>query len=206
MKRFFVALAVLVAILSAPNNAKAELRYGPTVGMNISTLKFKQPLIEVNGIGGASAGVTTEVMFPGIGFGLNSGIYYEMRGAKLHLGDKLIWSSLGYGTETSRLHYLEVPVHLRFKWTRMAGFEDYLAPFVYGGPSFSLLFGNSNVKALEYARGEMGLTVGGGVEIMRNWQVSCAYTWGMVYAEQTKLLDNFSAKNRTLDIRLTYLF
>ncbi|WP_289758647.1 porin family protein [Muribaculum intestinale] len=206
MKRFFVALTVLIAILSAPNKADAELRYGPMLGVNMSTLKFKQSLIEVNKVCGMSTGVATEVIFPGIGFGINSGIYYEMRGAKLHLGDKLIWSSQGFGTERSYLHYLEIPIHLRFKWTRMSGIEDYVAPFVFGGPSFSLLIGHSHIKALEYANGEMGLTVGGGLEIMRNWQVSYSFTWGMVYAEQTKLLDHFSAKNRTMDLRVTYLF
>ena len=204
MKRLLVALTVLVAILSAPRQASAEFRYGPMLGMNMSTLKFKQSLFEVNKVCGMSAGVATEVIFPGIGFGINSGIYYEMRGAKLHLGDKEAWRE--FGTVRSYLHYLEIPIHLRFKWTRMAGLEDYVAPFVFGGPSFSLLFGHSHIKALEYANGEMGLTVGGGLEIKRNWQVSYSFTWGMVYAEKTKLLDHFSAKNRTMDIRVTYLF
>ena len=74
MKRFFVALTVLIAILSAPNKADAELRYGPMLGVNMSTLKFKQSLIEVNKVCGMSAGVTTEVIFPGLGFGINYGI------------------------------------------------------------------------------------------------------------------------------------
>ena len=165
MRKLSVALFALLAIFSASIPAKAELRYGPMLGMNLTTLKFKQSLIEVNKTAGMSAGVATEIMFPGIGFGINSGIYYEMRGAKLHLGDKLIWSSEGYGTVRSYLHYLEIPFHLRFKWTRMAGLEDYVAPFIYGGPTFSLLFGHSHIKALEYANGEIGLTLGGGVEI-----------------------------------------
>ena len=54
MKRFFVALTVLIAILSAPNKADAELRYGPMLGVNMSTLKFKQSLIEVNKVCGIS--------------------------------------------------------------------------------------------------------------------------------------------------------
>ena len=37
------------------------------------------------------------------------------------------------------LHMLEIPLHLRFKWTRMNGLEDYIAPFVYGGPDFSIV-------------------------------------------------------------------
>lgn len=206
MKKIFAALSTLLAILAIATPAKAELRYGPSLGMAITNLHFKQSLIEVDKACGMSAGLAAEVMFPGIGFGINTGVYYELRGAKLHLGDRKIWAIDGFGTERSYLHYLEVPFHLRFKWTRMGGVEDYVAPFIFGGPSFSLLFGHSRIQALEYAHGEMGLAMGGGFEIMRRWQVSCSYTWGMVYAEQTKLLDHFSARNRTLDIRVTYLF
>ena len=66
--------------------------------------------------------------------------------------------------------------------------------------------GHSHVKALQYAGGDVGMTVGGGFELFRNWQVMCSYTWGLVYAEKTKLLDDFSAKNRTLNVRVVYLF
>ena len=122
----------------------------------------------------------------------------------MNLGEKLVWASQGYGKERSYLHYIEIPIHLRFKYTRLNGMEDYVAPFVFGGPSFSILAAHSNVKALKYAGGEMGLTVGLGVEIFKNWQVQASRTWGMVYAVKTKLLDDFSAKNRTWDIRVVY--
>ncbi len=187
-------------------NLSAQFRYGPMVGLTVTDLKFKQDLISVDKSVGFSAGVATELMFPGIGFGVDAGLFYEQRGATLNLGEKEVWSSQGFGRERSYLHYLEIPVHLRFKWTRMNGLEDYIAPFVFGGPSFSILMGHSHVKALQYAGGDVGMTVGGGFELFRNWQVMCSYTWGLVYAEKTKLLDDFSAKNRTLNVCVVYLF
>ncbi len=205
MRKIVLSLMAVVAVVCSIG-ASAQFRYGPMIGVDITNLKFRQSLINVDQSVGFSAGLVTELMFPGIGFGINSGIYYEQRGATLHLGEKYIWSSQGYGDERSYLHYIEIPVHLRFKWTRMNGFEDTLAPFIYGGPSFSILAGHSDVKALKYAGGEMGLTLGIGVEIKHNWQLTGSYTWGMVYAEKTKLLDDFSAKNRTWDIRVSYLF
>ena len=36
----------------------------------------------------------------------------------------------------------------------MNGFEDILAPFVYGGPSFGFLVGHNRIPALEYAVAE----------------------------------------------------
>ena len=50
------------------------------------------------------------------------------------------------------------------------------------------------------------MTAGGGVELWRNWQVTLSYTWGMTYALKTKLLDDFSARNRHWTVRVAYLF
>mgnify|MGYP001045434914 CR=1 FL=1 len=205
MRKLIICLAFLAAALSGLNMS-AQFRYGPMVGLTVTDLKFKQDLITVDKSVGFSAGVATELMFPGIGFGVDAGLFYEQRGATLNLGEREVWASQGYGRERSYLHYLEIPVHLRFKWTRMNGLEDYVAPFVFGGPSFGILMGHSHVKALQYAGGDVGMTVGGGLELFRNWQVQCSYTWGIVYAEKTKLLDDFSAKNRTLNVRVVYLF
>ena len=205
MKRYILALVMLLGLVGS-YNASAQFRYGPMLGLTFSDLKFKQDLITVDKGTGFSAGLATELMFPGIGFGMSSGIFYEMRGAMLHLGEKKVWASQGYGNERTYLHYIEIPIHLRFKWTRMAGVEDYWAPFVYGGPTFAILAGHSDIKALKYAYGEVGLTVGGGFELFKRWQIQCSYTWGVTYAEKTKLLDDFSAKNRTLDVRVAYFF
>ena len=203
MKKLLLALVVALSALGA---AAQEFRYGPTVGATLSSLSFKQDLFEVNAAPGASAGLQCEFMFPGIGFGIDFGLVYETRGAKLHLGDRRIWASQGYTDPRSWLHYLDIPLHLRFKWTRMNGFEDYAAPFVFAGPSFGFLIGHNRIPALEYATGEVGVCVGLGVELLRRWQVSGSYTWGMTYALKTRLLTDMSAKNRTWDLRVTYLF
>jgi len=197
-------LTLLLATIAVA--AQAQFRYGPTVGVDITTLNFKQNLFEVNQTAGASAGIIAEMMFPGIGFGIDFGLVYQMRGAKLHLDERKIWASQGYGKEHLMMHYIDIPLHLRFKWTRMNGVEDIVAPFVYGGPSFGFLAGHSKLDAMEFAAGELGLCAGVGVELFRHWQVSGSYTWGMTYACKTKLLTNFSAQNRTWDIRVTYLF
>ncbi|MDE5935020.1 MAG: PorT family protein [Muribaculaceae bacterium] len=184
----------------------AQFRYAPTVGVEYSNLNFKQDLIDIKSAPGLRAGVNGEYMFPGIGFGLDIGAFYSMLGSKVNLGQKQIWASEGYGNERVYLHYLEIPVNLRFKWTRMQGLEDYVAPFVVGGPVFDFLLGHSNIKAMEYAGGTLGLRVGGGVEICRNWQVQLSYTWGMTYALKTVKLDQFSARNKYFSLTLSRYF
>lgn len=192
--------------LSAAIPAAAQFRYGPTAGVDLTTLKFKQTLFDVDRSVGEIVGVQGELMFPGIGFGIDLAALYTQRGATLNLGQREIWASSGYGRERSYLHYFEIPVNLRFKWTRMAGLEDYIAPYVFGGPSFSFLVGHSSIKALEYAGADLGVQCGLGFEILRRWQVQASYCWGMTYALKTVKLDDFSARNRTWSLRVTYLF
>ena len=117
-------LLLLGAVCSL--GARAEFRWGPAVGIDISNLKFKQDLISTGKIVGPQAGVQGEMMFPGIGFGIDIGAFYSLQGGKLGLGEKKIWAVDGYGQETSYLHTLSIPVDLRFKWTRMNGLEDYI--------------------------------------------------------------------------------
>ena len=205
MKKIIIAIFVMMALFGA-SKGSAQFRYGAVVGVDITDLTFKQDLITVDQSVGYSAGLVTELMFPGIGFGLDAGIIYAQRGAIMHLGEKKIWASEGYGNTRSYLHYIQIPVHLRFKYTNLNGLEDYVAPFVFGGPEFTILAAHNKVSALKYAGGDIGLTAGVGFELFRRWQVSASYTWGMTYALKTVLLDNFSARNRSWDVRVAYMF
>lgn len=205
MKKILYSLLAAVSLM-IPAKALAEFRYGPTIGATFSNLHFKQDLITVDKSAGFSAGITGEMMFPGIGFGIDIGLAYEQRGASLHLGEALMWSSQGYGTERFYLHYIAIPLHLRFKYTRLNGFEDKIAPFAYAGPTFGFLAGHSKIDALEYAAGTVGIEFGLGAELFKNWQVSASYNLGMTYALKAKILTDFSAQNRVWAVRVAYFF
>ena len=201
-----ITLIILLNATIASSTTNAQLRYGVTAGANFNDLKFSQDLIGVDSEIGYSAGVFSELMFPGIGFGLDMGLMYTQRGATLHLGDKPVWATDGYGKERAYLHYIEIPINLRFKFHRLNGFEDYCAPFLFAGPSFTILAGHSDIEALDYAGGEVGIQAGFGVELLKKWQISASHNWGTTYALKTKKLDDFSAKNRSWNIKVTYLF
>ena len=186
--------------------AMAQFRYGPTASVDFTNLYFKQDLIQVDQSVGASAGIAAEMEFPGLGFCLDLGLRYQQRGATLHLGDRLMWQDQGFANERSYLHFIDIPVHLKFKYNRFDGLENIFAPFVYAGPTFSILAGHNNIPALKYSGGEVGIEFGLGAEIWRKWQISASYDMGMTYTMKTKLLENFSAKSGTWDVRVTYLF
>lgn len=205
MKKILTTLIIMCALLGA-STASAQLRYGVIAGASINNLDFNQDLITVDSEVGYSAGGFAELMFPGVGFGLDFGLMYSQRGATLHLGEKEVWAADGYGNERAYLHCVEIPINLRFKFHRLNGFEDYCAPFLFGGPSFTLLAGHGNIDALEYAGGEVGLQAGVGVELFKKWQVSANHNWGMTYSLKTAKLDDFSARNRSWNIRVSYFF
>ena len=212
MKRFR-ALLLILAVIAAILPAAAQFRYAPVVGVAISDLKFKQDLFPVGKTVGAQVGVIGEMMFPGIGFGLDLGLLYNQMGAKTDLGSREIWQVDGIGDERLTLHTIQIPIHLRFKWTRMNGFEEYFAPFVYGGPDFGINVAHSKIKGnpgvsnpYKFAGGDLGVTAGGGFELYKRWQVSLQYTWGMTYLVKTRKLDNLSARNRQWAVRVSYFF
>lgn len=206
MKKLIALTLLALIAIAVPTRSAAQFRYSTIAGANISTLNFKQDLVGISTVAGYTAGIQGEMMFPGIGFGIDLGLLYNQLGAKVNLGEKTIWATDGYGNERVYLHYIQIPLHLRFKWTRMNGFEEKLAPFVYGGPDFTILAAHSHCDAIDFAGGELGLTCGVGVELFRRWQVSGSYTWGMTYALKTHLLDDFSARNRHWAVRVAYFF
>ena len=197
-------LIISLAFLSLATSA--QFRYGALVGYTNSTLKFNQKLIDVSSASGFRAGVMGEMMFPGIGFGLDIGALYNMEGAKLHLGQKEVWASEGYTTPRVFLHYLEIPINLKFKWTRMQGLEDYFAPYVFVGPTIQFLLGHSRIPALGYYKCAAGLQVGLGCEIFRKWQVQGLYNWGVSSSVNTKKLDDFTSRNRSWSISVLRFF
>ncbi len=176
-------------------------------------MKFKNDLFPVASQVGYQAGIQAELMFPGIGFGIDFGLLYNQMGAKLDLGSRHLWQSQGFGNDNFYLHTIQIPIHLRFKWTRMNGLEDYIAPFVYGGPEMAILAGHSGPKGnpgvedpFQYSGGDFGIGAGGGVELLKRWQISFQYTWGMSYLMKARQLDNYSAKNGQWAIRVAYMF
>ena len=204
MIKRFSAIIAIIAICAT--SALAQFRAAGVAGANFTSLRFNQELFPVSTNAGFHAGVIGELMFPGIGFGLDLGLLYNQAGAHTDLGHKLVWSSLGYGNERVNLHYIQIPFHLRFKWTRMNGLEEYVAPFLSVGPDLDILAGHTKCKAYDYNGAALGITLAIGAEVMRNWQISGSYSWGMTQSLQTKLLDNVYARNRQWSIRVAYFF
>lgn len=206
MNKFLRIVLIFAAIMAGTVASHAEFRWGPTAGVSLSTLKFKQDVLTVKSIAGPTVGVQGELMFSGIGFGIDVAALYQMQGAKCDLGRWPLWADQGYGNESVLLHTLSIPVNLRFKWTRMSGIEDYVAPYVFGGPVVNFTLAHSNASAMNCAVGNIGVQAGMGFEILKRWQIQGSYTWGMTYACKAKRLIDFSAREKYWTVRAVYFF
>lgn len=198
-------LLTLLLILTA-FGASAEFRFGPTAGINISSLYWKQDLVTTKMMTGVNAGVMGEIMIPGIGFGIDVGLKYAMHGAKVNFGEKPVWSVDGFGNEDVMFHTLQIPFNIRFKYTRMNGFEHWVAPIVYAGPVFTFNLSTSDLSCIEHPAGSVGIQCGLGAEIIEHLQITAGYLWGLTYDVRTVKLDNFSARTQGWQVNVAWLF
>lgn len=203
MLRKFLILTILTCSAIV---ASAEFRWGPTTGVNFSTLHWKQNIAKTSSLTGFQAGLAGELMIPGIGFGIDMALKYNMHGAHVDFGDHKIWAIDGIKNQNVWLHTLEIPINLKFKWTRMNGFEQILAPFIYGGPVFNFTLASNDAPAIQYPAGYVALQVAAGAELFEHYQISAGYSWGVSYQVKTIKLDNYSAQPRGAFINLSYFF
>ena len=209
MRIYIKYTLITIALLSALSSvAQPVRRWGITVGGNYNEIHFKQSdLFESDRMFGPSIGVTGDMMIPGVGFGIDASILYTMRQGRLHLGDRRVWESLGLGNEVARQHYIDVPLNLKFRYSRLGGLESTIMPFIYAGPTFSFLVGHNKVgDALKYTGVNVLLHAGIGVELFNKVQVSGGYSFSVGQNLGTKLLDDNVAKHRTWFVQATYFF
>lgn len=202
MRRIILSILTLLSVLTV----SAEFRWGPNVGLNINNYYWKQPLLKSDYRCGVNAGVLGELMIPGIGFGIDMGLSYNMHSGFIDLGSYPVWSNDGYKDLNFTMHTVQIPVHLRFKWTRMNGVEQYAAPFAFVGPVFSFTAAQSKCAAIEHPAGCVGLQFGLGGEFIEHIQLSFCYQWGVTYELRTVKLDNLSARSSSWNINIAYLF
>ena len=174
-------IAAVIVIFSSITAQAQNSRWGVVVGGNYNKIHFKQQdIFAVDKGFGATAGLMGEIMLPGVGFGFEGQFLYTMRSSKLHMGDRRVWESLGLGDERLLLHYIDVPLNLKFRYANLGGFESTMMPFVYAGPTFSFLAGHSKANdALKYTTMSVLLHAGIGVELFNRVQISGGYSFSI---------------------------
>ena len=204
MKRISLLIAALM-LTTVAAMSQSSSRWGITAGANINNIHFKQSdILPSKTMWGPQVGVTGEMNFSGIGFGVDGSLLYSLKQGKVNYGDREAWESLGYGDETVAMHYLDVPLHLKLKWRRLEGLENTIMPMMYVGPQCSFLTYGNHKSINSYPPVNVYLDLGFGIELMERVQIKGGYNFSVGQSFHTKILDDNVAKNRTWYFNVTW--
>lgn len=175
MKKILLLIAASIMSISAINaqNLSTEV----VAGMNLSNL---------GGIGskvGFHAGARFELALPSLAKGVytNAGLLLTSKGTKWDGG-------LLMGKATANAYFLELPIHIGYKYT----INDNFAIFGEGGPyvGFGLFGKNKTTEFDGYSetvntfdtikRFDVGLGLRVGVEFKKKYSLSVSYDWGLL--------------------------
>ena len=174
MKKTVLCVALVAALfLAIPANA--QFKFGPKVGMNISTLSLSGNLsdnFKANNISSFTGGLMAEFMVPVIGIGVDASLMYTRKGSEL----KDITSGI---SESKHVDYVEIPINLKYKFS-LPVVGSILSPFVYAGPSFAFRVGDNFKEQFKEKSFDTAINVGLGLELFNHLQIAGQYGWGSV--------------------------
>ena len=203
--RQITMLLAAIAVCCATMSAQTTSRWGFTAGMNINKIHFKQyDILPTKQMCSPMLGVTGEMNFGSGGFGVDGALLYSLKQGKVDYGSRTAWASLGAGRETVSMHYIDVPLHLKYKYNRLSGLEDTFMPMLFFGPQFSFLPAGSHSDLNAYSPVSVYMDMGLGCELVRRLQIRGGYNFSVGQSFHTKLLDDNVAKNRTWYVNLTW--
>lgn len=203
MKKTIFCVALVAALfLAIPANA--QFKFGPKVGVNISTLSLGGDLsknFKSSNISSFTGGVMAEFMVPVIGIGLDASVMYTRKGSDLK---NLVENS----TEKQHTDYVEIPINLKYKFS-LPVVGSFMSPFVYAGPSFAFRVGDNFADQYKNKSFETAINVGIGLEFFSHLQIAGQYGWGLGKAmefENDVLNSTLNGKSRAWTVTAAYLF
>lgn len=203
MKKLITIFAATFLLLAAIP-AAAQLKFGVKAGANISHLSLSKEVYSSQNIAGFTGGIMGEFTLPVLGLGVDASVLYSRKGAKLGATTALN----GLEVKTQNLDYIDIPVNLKWKLN-----IPFVKPFLAVGPNFSFLVSNNNlgnfIKNAKDKTFDLGINVGGGIELFSKIQIAAQYCWGLTDAmsiENPISKEKINVQNRYWTITAAYLF
>lgn len=211
MKKFttYLTAIVLAIAMITPASASAQFKWGPKVGVNVSSMHLNKSVFDSSNRTGFTGGLTMELTVPLIGIGLDASVMYVK--SKTEFTSQSSSDSQDYNSlekATSR-EYISVPVHLKYK-LQLPAISKIITPFAVTGPDFSFLTSKRSIEnAVKNRSVDVSWDFGAGIELLQHLQVSASYSIGITKAfEVAKIVNGtpIEGKNRAWTITAAYLF
>lgn len=204
MKKHLLAVVALAAVLfTTSTSADAQVRFGIKAGLNLSSLSVSDGWanLDTKHRAGFFAGVTTDVKVPLVGLGFDASLLYDQRNFKTSYVDE----KGNLEETTDKLMYLSVPINIKYTF----GVDEVASIYFATGPQFSFNISNGDftldtmTEKFKARTFDFYWNVGVGFTVLGH--VRLGYTYNIPV---TKSIDSAygSAKNKTNQISLTYLF
>jgi hypothetical protein len=206
MKKFFVALTVMIMAVLTP--AKAGLDWGITAGWNLSKMSVSSEVLKSDNHTGWYAGAKAVFTIPVIGLGIDGSLVYSQRQLSLETEDELTNESTG---ELKTVRSLAIPINLRYTF----GFSSIAGVYVATGPQFNINIGNKawdDIKGATLRSTDLSWNIGAGVKLLSHLEIGAAYNIPLgktaEYSNVSDLKDvNYSdIKTKTWQVSATYYF
>jgi hypothetical protein len=197
-------IVLVICLMFAVTNMQAQIKFGPKVGLNLSTMTLKSSGISIDPKThvGFNVGVISEITLAGK-LALQPGIFYSAKGSKYTLGEE---------SGTFSPSFVEIPVNVLYK-IDVGGLKVFVNAgpyFAYGvggkiksgGESQDIKFGSTDSDDLKPL--DIGLNIGAGVEIS-NIIISANYGLGLANLSPVTT-DDTEMKIKVIGFSLGYLF
>ncbi len=182
IKRFFVALAAIVAVGAT---ASAQFAWGPRVGMEVNKLHFNNnignDLKNSDNRAGITAGLQVEFTVPVINLGFDASVMYVHRSKVdapvVDLGN----TSMDAAGTTKKIggDYIEVPVNFKYK-LGLPVIGKIFTPYVFTGPSFAFLTSKQAIsEAIQNKKVDFAWNFGLGIQLIQHLQIGASYGLGL---------------------------
>jgi hypothetical protein len=200
--------ALVICMLFIVTGIQAQIKFGPKVGLNLSTITLKMGSISIDPktVVGFHVGMISEIPLVG-NFCLQPGLLYSAKGSK--------WAESGEEIKLTP-SFLEIPVNAVYKFDLKA-----VKILINAGPNFAFgiggkykyTFGTTNESgSLKFGSSsgddmkpfDLGLNIGAGVEITQII-ISANYGFGLTNLAPTTTNDE-KMKTRVFGLSVAYLF
>ena len=161
MKKF-LTLVVLLATMTVA--AQAQVKFGVKGGLNITSMKFDESVLDKSNQAGFFIGPTVKFTLPVVGLGIDAAALYDQRSAKI-------------ADETLKQQSIQIPINLRYG----IGLGSTASIYIFAGPQFGFAIGDKSKNivdnALEWRLKDSNLSanVGLGLMLLDHLQISANY-------------------------------
>ena len=195
MKRL-ILIGLLMCVMAT--TAGAQVRFGIRGGITVGELRFDRDVINSDNRVGYTGGLLVDLSIPIVGLGLEASAMYTHRNNRL--------------TDQGRVYkrsYIDIPVYARFRLP-ITGIERIVAPLVFTGPSFSVLFDDNKINDYSNRKTYVSWDVGAGADLFTHLRITATYGIGiskaMHYINSEYNGDKIEGKDRYWTLSAAYLF